>query len=722
MIAPQPRNLVVIVLVALAAITLACRWRIIAEYGVPVPFHDQWSAEGEAMLEPWFAGELGWDVFWKPSNEHRPVLTRALAFAEFRLTGQWDTRVQMLVNSLFYALTAVALSLLARVVFAPRGWIAATAVIALLFALPGNYENAVWGYQAHFYLMVLLGVLYLGGTFGCARIGARWGAAQVAGVIGLLSMGGGMLAPMVAAGLAAIRLVRRRDAHTIATLVSGLVLSLLGWWLLAPSAGEGGPLTARSAITLIETLIKMLAWPSTLTVLAVLVHAPWLLVALRALPARGTRPAETALAALGGWVVLQTLAIAYARGGSFSEIPPRYFDILVIGLAVNAASLAILIREHARKIAVLGIGAAWFAVVAAGLLHFNRPARLDPVLEAHSGLQRRTLEVVRDYVRTGDPAALSRDPFVAHHFPSIATMRRLLDNPGVRASLPSEIRGAEQRPVSERFTIGTLHSWPWLLAIAAIALAVAGVAAVLSSRGAVAPREPAAPVPWFTAAGLLALAAVALVSAGMRPWDTDPERRLARMLDESGKPADGFDIAGATGGIFALPGTPATLFFGTYLGGDAFMGEFVSTEFSLESQFLIVPITGYPAGPGNALRLEVRNPDRSLHSSQSFKGVGPGERVHAWTVAVSAPVGSRARLVLVDGSSEPRGWLGVGTPRLTDDASEAQRLSITLESVGAENARRFPASVFAAAVVLALAGVFTRSDKSSGGLASNPPH
>lgn len=706
-----------LVIAALAVVALASRWKLIAQHGVPVPFHDQWSAEGEAILEPWFAGDLGWADFWKPSNEHRPVLTRLLAFAEFRMTGHWDTRVQMLVNSLFYALTAVALSLLARAVFALRGWLAATATIALIFALPGNYENAVWGYQSQFYLMVLLGVVYLGGTFTSPRIDCRWAAAQAAGALGLLAMGGGMLAPAIAAGIGALRLARRRDAHGVATLASGIVLALLGWWMLGRSAGGGGPLHTPSAIMLVEALVRLLAWPSPMVLVAALMHLPWLLVATRALLAREGRPVEISLAALGGWVLLQTLAIAFARGGSFSEIPPRYYDILMIGLSVNVFCLGILVRDHARKVAVLAAGVAWLMFVASGLWHFNRPARLDPILAVHSGLQRGTLEVVRDYIRTGDPAALSRDAFVAHHFPSIATMRRLLDNPRLRASLPSEIQATKERNWAERLTTAMLHSWTWAFGIAGALLAIATFGVVVLSQGRVEVHEPGPAVPWFTAAGLLALSAVALAAAGMRPWDTDPQQRLARMLDAAGEPATGFDIPGATGAIFAEHGTPAGLFFGTYLGGDVFTGELVSAEFPVRRLFVIVPVTGYPAGPGNSLRLELIAADGSVRSSRRFEASGPGERIGTWTLPIEAAAGLRARLVLVDGSKEPRGWLGVGTPRTTDDPASARRLEIALETIGKENARRFPAALLAAALYCAVAGMVERH-RTSHGLAS----
>lgn len=713
-----PRHITWTVLVALALIALASRWRIIAEFAQPVPFHDQWTAEGEAIFEPWFAGQLGLADFWKPSNEHRPVLARALAFAEFRLTGEWNTRLQMLVNSLFYALTAVAISLVARRVLGTAAWVASAAAFAMLFALPGNYENAMWGFQSNFYLMMLLGAAYLTGTFRSDRIDATWGIAQCAGALGLLAMGGGMLAPAAAAAIAAVRLLRQRDARTIGTLVVAVILTAAGWFTIEQPADPAGVLQSRSPALLVESLLKLLAWPSTLWFLVPLIHAPWLLVAIRALRTRVARPGEIALAALGAWIVLQALAIAYSRGAGMTEIPPRYFDSLIVGFLANGLCLVVLLRSHSSRTAVAVIGIAWSVAAAAGLWHFNRPERTSAFLAANSGLQKGTLEAVRGYIQTGDPVALLRDPFIAHHFPSESTMRRLLDDPGVRASLPSAVRGDPVPTATERFTNGVLGSWPWVAALGVTVLCAA-VAAILVQRlrepGASTPLES---IPWFAAAPLPAIAGLTLLACGLKPWDSDPHRRFERIFAEAGAPVADFNIAGAAGAIYPTPETPAAFLHGTLIDGDAFKGEKASTEFALDHKFVIVPVTGYPVLPGNSLRLEVLAPGGSVAKEFAFSGRSPRESIAAWNIAIDAAPGARARLVLVDGTSGHGGWLGVGTPLLTDDPDAARRLDIALASAGANNARRFPAVLFAASVLCAAAGVLERRSALRGGLAS----
>lgn len=704
----------VLLLISLACVTIATRWSLIERYSSPVPFHDQWAAEGGALIAPYFAGNLAWRNFFEPSNEHRPVLTRVLAFTGFKLTGAWDTQFQMTVNSLFYALIAVALSLIARQGFGARGWIIATVALTILFALPANYENALWGFQSQFYLMVLLAVVYLGGTFRADRIGPQWIAAQVAGVLGLFSMAGGIIAPLAAAGIALLRLSRRRDAHSVATLAAGLALAVAGWWLLAPTAGAGDSLRARSAAIFVEALLALLSWPLRVPLLAVALQMPWLLIAARILlasrTARKVEPFHTALTALGSWVVLQAAAIAFTRGGFISEIPPRYFDVLIVGIAVNAACLSIMARETSGRlrVAVFVLGGAWLVVAGAGVWQANSPARLGPILDGAASLQQRTLQAAREYIQTGDPGSLTRDPQVAHHFPSVAGIQRLLDDPQVRASLPTPLSGIQPASLLGRSLTAIRGTWLPLLVLSGLMLLAVSLVAFIRHPDGHAESGVPNEIPWRLLASMFAGAAILLVAAGMRPWDTDPVSRIARLLKASGQAPDAFTVPGAAGGIFAERGTPAHLFFGTYLDGDAFTGELVSSEFSISASFVLIPVTGYPKGPGNSLRLELLADNGSVTHQSYFNDRAPGERIGVWTLAVIAPPGSKARLVLSDQSREARGWLGVGVPRLSDDASAARSLEIGLESARAENASRLPALMFGLSLVFIGIGLSQR--------------
>jgi hypothetical protein len=442
------------------------------------------------------------------------------------------------------------------------------------------------------------------------------------------------------------------------------------------------------------------------------------LVAVRALSARDAHPGEIVLVTAGAWVVLQALAIAWSRGGWITEIPPRYYDFLMIGLAVNAACAGLLLRGRARKIIPLGVFAIWFATVAAGLWHFNRPSRLQPVIASNAALHRGTLEVVRDYIRTGDPGTLTRDPFIAHHLPPVSATRSLLDNPGIRASLPSAVRGDPVPTATERFTDAVLGSWPWVAALGVAAICAGSASLLVRSK-----HEPAAAaqpdaIPWLATSVLPALAAIGLIACGMHPWDSDPHKRFARAFAGAGEPVADFDIAGAAGAVYVTSETPAAFLYGTLIGGDAFQGEKPSTEFALDRKFVLVPVTGHPKLAGNSLRLEMLAPDGSVARKFDFSGESPLERIRTWNVAVGTSQGLRARLVLVDGTTGAGGWLGAGTPLLTNDPHAAHRLDLALADVSAHNARRFPAALLAVAAVCAAIGFLERHGAGRGGLAS----
>jgi hypothetical protein len=111
-------------------------------------------------------------------------------------------------------------------------------------------------------------------------------------------------------------------------------------------------------------------------------------------------------------------------------------------------------------------------------------------------------------------------------------------------------------------------------------------------------------------------------------------------------------------------------------------------------------------------------PDGSVARKFDFSGESPLERIRTWNVAVGTSQGLRARLVLVDGTTGAGGWLGAGTPLLTNDPHAAHRLDLALADVSAHNARRFPAALLAVAAVCAAIGFLERHGAGRGGLAS----
>ena len=72
----------------------------------------------------------------------------------FNVSGYWDVVLQMIVNSVLDAVTVVAIAYaLSRVL---HGGLAVAAIVlsTLINAVPFGYDNAVLGFNTHFYLLL----------------------------------------------------------------------------------------------------------------------------------------------------------------------------------------------------------------------------------------------------------------------------------------------------------------------------------------------------------------------------------------------------------------------------------------------------------------------------------------------------------------------------------------------------------------------------------------
>lgn len=180
-------------------------------------------------------------------------------------------------------------------------------------------------------------------------------------------------------------------------------------------------------------------------------------------------------------------------------------------------------------------------------------------------------------------------------------------------------------------------------------------------------RLPASAITAFVLATALALAA-ALVATGKLLPSADSGSRQATAAAErpfgmngTGSAALGASDAKFKGAVFLEAGD-RSVWFGTYVGGDAYTGTALSTEFSISESEIAIPIIGYPSSPGNSLALEILGTQGDVVHSITCQARNPRESVGIWSIDVSAWIGHRARLRLFDGLTSMRGWLGAGPP------------------------------------------------------------
>jgi len=709
-----------------AFLALAGRLWLICNYGTTLPFRDEWKAVAVDLLGPWIAGTLDWHAFVAPLNDHCLILTRSTAFALVRLNGQWNNLLETSLNAL---LVAAPLTLVLRTVAPALGRAAAVAwalLAGLLLALPITGENTLWGIQSLVFFQVALSIVYLWAVATRTRCDRLWWLGQLAGGLCLLTQQSAVLAPAAAALLLGWRLFRETKARRNAA--AGLAFAAL--WVacyqsLAPDFTVTAGFRADSWRVALDVCLRQLAWPVPHPAAAFLLYAPWLWFAADRLRRRTFAPADALLLVLALWVGAQSAAIGFGRGGETTGFVSRYCDFLLYGVIVNAACLLLLWRESTRRtrIALALLGAGWLAALIPSAWHETVASHSGYILQNRPAANTANLAAVRNFIATGDTAALSRDRVGETLYTYPPSLVELLSQPRFRALLPPETGAPEARADHGRLgwiARGLPAAWPAFLAAGLGLIAFAGWR-LRSSSTAAADLEPAATsLVWHTQelAVLTALLAVAgatlwcawpqpLVFAPAERWEaafaparTDVELADLDLVLESPGPQL---VPGATSGAVALDHPEiATFWHGTLLPDASFGGILASRPFILRHRFLVTPVCGWPNRDGSALRWRFRDPTTGEERWEDRLSTNPQGEFDLWTLDAAAYRGWSASLVLFDGRTGDAGWLGVGRPALTDDPAFGAVWRSTLKGERAEATHRILAVGTLLATALAL--------------------
>lgn len=443
----RERGLLTGLAAALLLIIAGLKWATFARFGSAMPDWDQWDAEALKLLVPWYEGDQFLSRLFEPHNEHRVVITKLQNLALTLLNGQWDSRLFSVANALIHAALGVAFWWQGRQWLDAR-WARATVYLfaVILFGLPLAWQNVLGGFHSQQYWLAALSFAALVTLPFSPPWSARWWAGVGAALLACLTMGSGFLAAVVAALIVGWRALR----------------GTLGWREAAPTLALGALLLALGFATRVEvpyhaqlkaktlhdfsvSLLRSLAWPLTGRDWAGLVlWTPWALVTGRALFGRGAKaaPAALAIATLGGWVLVQLLATAYARGAGADYPASRYMDTLTFGTLVNVAALCRLATEPAaERLSRLGLAllaAAWLTLFTLGLrdlLERNLEHELPDTRKYYVLAEQH----MRGYLSTDDPRQLA---FPDIPYPSAEGLIERLRHRSLRGVMPAEIRPA----------------------------------------------------------------------------------------------------------------------------------------------------------------------------------------------------------------------------------------------------------------------------------------
>lgn len=427
---------------SLFLLVVGAKWAVVDRYGSDLANWDQWDAEGFYVLQPFGEHRLSWLDLFIPHNEHRVFPTKLLGLVEAQLNGQWDARLQCAVNAVLHAsLVAFAWVWLGRIATHPLARAALFAILAALTALPVSWQNIISGFHSQQFFLLWFSLPAIALLSGARAWSARWWGGLGCATLALFSMGSGFFAAAVIFGIAGCEALRDRNwrAHWPVFAATGLIIA--AGFALRVEVSYHTTLKAQGARDLFLSFWRSLQWPVIVFApFAVIAWTPWVwLVARvwRAGPAGASR--ERALAAIGGWVLLQFAAAAYARGAGAEWPANRYMDTCVVGLVVNAAALALLVSTASAwpgRLVRGVLAAVWVGLLTLGIRDHIAQSFLDLVpITAELRIDEK---VAQRYLATHDMDWLRHEPVLP--YPGAEGFAARIDPPAIRTLMPASVR------------------------------------------------------------------------------------------------------------------------------------------------------------------------------------------------------------------------------------------------------------------------------------------
>ena len=131
---------------------------IIYNYGVNIPYWDQWYSETELYLL-YETNSLNFEYLISPHNEHRIFFTRIFNLFIYIILGGWNPKIGMFIQAIIPTIIAFLLSLFFNQ-YVRKNIILLfhNLLIISVFGLPYFWENILWSFQNQHYFMVLFGI------------------------------------------------------------------------------------------------------------------------------------------------------------------------------------------------------------------------------------------------------------------------------------------------------------------------------------------------------------------------------------------------------------------------------------------------------------------------------------------------------------------------------------------------------------------------------------
>lgn len=434
---PSRQNGMRALLGAIACTVFGAKLITISALGSPTPLLDQWDAEAANLYAPYVKGTLSFADLFAPHLEHRIFLTRVLALVHLELAGEWNTRLEMILDAIVHTTLITWLAALLMPLVAPQRRMLLGCFVAFLFVFPIGYENTLWGFQSQVYFTLLFGVAALVAFASARAFSWRWFGGLTAAVLSYLSYSSGVATIVAAGALVGLQLAtnarRRCDREFAAVVVLSSVAIAMILWVASSASPAMTPLAVIQGFLLLAALTVVGAIPTVWFCQRTLVSRPpisdraWVVVGIAA------------------WIAIQLGLLAYGRG---TLIAVRYMDIVLLVYPVALVGVfALADRASATRLGrYAGPGAAaWlFAVVVAiGVVGYYETAI---AAVGWSNSARQQMVNAKAYLSTANVAHLQvtgAHGYTADlSYPNPQRLAKVLEDPDVRAILPPDLRPA----------------------------------------------------------------------------------------------------------------------------------------------------------------------------------------------------------------------------------------------------------------------------------------
>lgn len=439
------------IVIPVALIIFGAKLLLIQRYGSIAPFGDQWDGEANDIFIPFINGTLSWANLLKPHNEHRILFTRLLDMALLASTGVWLVPLQLVANACIHmiVITGILYVATAGIKESVHKIFAALSSLAI-FCIPYGWENSLWGFQSQFYFVAgfsLVAVLLLGTS---RPFSAPWAAGLLSAVAAYFSMASGLLALPAALLVIVWRWLGERrmpsGREILGAAVIATLLLLEHQLMFRPPHQQD--LAAHSLSEFVAALVGVASWPFP-SPFGLLMYVPLAgIAATQIWPLRNSASRHGWIyICFGAWILTQWAAIAYARpAGSMSS---RYMDIITLGPV-----LAIYSTIHfGERLSSYGAVPARLAgtlslVFAACILAAGVVASKPAFQGAHhrGAIYKNHVATLRKYIATQDVAILQRQFPGETPYRAPERLASLVDNPAIRAILPTGLTDKPERP------------------------------------------------------------------------------------------------------------------------------------------------------------------------------------------------------------------------------------------------------------------------------------